>query len=706
MARVDATPPDLDDPTARSQLTPATCRRRAGHIQADAVSEQTPRYRVELEPQWINVLLPRSERGGAEAPASRLREEDDEQAAGDAPSLPPLVAAEQSDERTTSAPPLIAAPPELQEATQASRAQADAAVDAPAAATATQAGAAVDEPRGEVIEQVLDDWLTTPAVRALAPPTAPATGPPGVRGVRERVLAEDIDVVLLDLLNREAAVDNLVYALEPPPPPDRPRLFGIKILTPGDLLEGLGLLGEELRSQLAYVNRDFGLTPGERETARATIRNIIRQASDTSEFEGAVERARTLRRAAQTGQVPAEQALQDAAVAANEALILHVIATLRLHLATLIHVDDVADISDAPRAEFLDEWRLLLETTQPILDAARSEDHRAVLARWTALLPNLDPILRLLAEWSERQRVVVNVLRAAGLTAAAASVLEFGAAVFGPAGGGLGPGGLSGGGATATAAIVRLSETPASVNAAVIAVSAAATAAGGGAPTAPSPPSVPPASSGGGAGSAGDGPPPPPWQDQRLPRWLRALWQARLRAQPDLAQNLQIIAERRNYSVIGIFDEMNATDGSEWSYRVRDRRTGVTAQIDGWTGEGGLDDLLGRQRLVEAKSDQGFRTRSARDPVPRNYDVLDRLRGTPRTVADVIERRRTAIGEFRQERWSEQMVRQAELAADNGLVVEWRCTGPQSLRIAKALVDRLGLRGQVFVVDASGLVAP
>ncbi len=661
------------------------------------MSDQQPRYRVELEPQWITVLLPPYR--GDDSP-SRLRDEDE--AAGGpgttpldderSPSPPPLLASEPDEAGSASPPPLLAADQDDERApTEPPLVPAPAEIEQPTAAIRAQATAVVDAPREEVVEQVLEDWLATPP--------APTLPPPLVAGALERALADELDLVLSDLLNRRIAVDNLVYALEPAPPPDRPRVLGVKIQAPGDLLEGAGLLAEEIRAQLAYTNPDFGLTPGERETARATVRNVVRRASDTSEFESAVERARDLRQAARDGRLPPGQALEDAAVAADEALILHVIATLRLHLATLISVDAVAGISEAPRPEFLDEWRLVLETTQPILDAARTRDHAAVLERWTALVSNLDPILRRLAEWSERQRVVVNVLRAAALTGAAASLLEAGAAVFGPAGG-LGPGGFAGGGA---AAVVRVSPPTASVNAAVLAVSAAAMAAGGGTPAPPAPPAT---SGGAGGGAGGGGGPDPPWQDQRLPRRLRALWQARLRTQPDLATNFEITAERRNPGILGIFDEINATDGSEWSYRVRDRRTGVTAQIDGWTGEGGPDDLLGRQRLVEVKSDQGFRTTSRRDPVPRNYDVLDRLRGTPRTVADVIERRRTAIGEFRQERWSEQMLRQAELAAGNGMVVEWRCTGPRSLRIANALVDRLGLRGQVFVVDASALVVP
>jgi hypothetical protein len=528
-----------------------------------------------------------------------------------------------------------------------------------------------------VNEQIVEDWVTTPAAEALA-----------LFEVRERALAADLDVVLNDLFNRRIAVNNLVRALETEPPPDRPRILGIKLLTPADLFEGLGLLGEELRSRLAYANPDFGLTPEERKNVLATIRAIVDQASNTSEFENAIDRARDLRQKA---------ALTDAGVAANEALILHVIVTLRLHLATLIHVDHLADISESPRTEFLAEWHLLIDVTQPIVEAASTGDHASVLARWTALMPNLEPTMRQLTEWSENQRVVVNVMRAFGLAGAAMSVLQLGIAVFGPVGGGLGPGGRTGGMAT-TAGVLRATRAPTSVDWAVTAVAAVAAAAGGGTP----PPAPGPSNASGG----GDGSSPPPWDDPNLPPWLRALWRERLRAHPYLATDLTITAKRRQFDVLGIFDEMNATDGSEWSYTVRDRRTGITAQIDGWTGEGGLNDWLGRQRLVEVKSDQGFRTLSKTDPVPRDYDLLDEVRGTPDRVMDVLERRRTAIGEFRQERWSEQMLRHAQLASDNGMVAEWRCTGPQGLKVAHGLVDRLGLRGQVFVIDAADLAAP
>ncbi|MEU4522164.1 hypothetical protein AB0F52_26035 [Amycolatopsis sp. NPDC024027] len=78
-----------------------------------------------------------------------------------------------------------------------------------------------------------------------------------------------------------------------------------------------------------------------------------------------------------------------------------------------------------------------------LLFAPQGAQAISVVEERTAMMSNLDPILRRLAEWCERQKVVVNVLRAAALTGAAASLLEAGAAVFNPAGG-LGPGGFAG----------------------------------------------------------------------------------------------------------------------------------------------------------------------------------------------------------------------------------------------------------------------
>ncbi len=89
------------------------------------------------------------------------------------------------------------------------------------------------------------------------------------------------------------------------------------------------------------------------------------------------------------------------------------------------------------------------------------------------------------------------------------------------------------------------------------------------------------------------------------------------------------------------------------------------------------------------------------------YDVVDYIRGTPQKVADISEYRYDAYtGQLKAERWSDKMMRLATMTADNGMLVEWRCTGPRGLRLAEQLVDRLGLGGIVRVVDASRLVEP
>ncbi|NAS20086.1 hypothetical protein GT755_00115 [Herbidospora sp. NEAU-GS84] len=535
----------------------------------------------------------------------------------------------------------------------------------------------------ELIERPLDDWIAGPMARAVQE-TEPADEP-NLGAAVEEVLS-NVDTGTLGFL---------AYDL------DRTPEHTPWYQSPAATMAAAGRMFDFYWSLLAYLNSDLGASYGERKEARLALTEIVFQSYGAfgRVQRKAVERAReTLEKGRRATGADRTRALEEAAVAANEAVMLHTVATIRLMPAALMAASwhDNGTLGD----DYRKMWESIRDESRPIIDAIDRHDHETALNAWRQFDHQLGAIMPQLTEWNAQWQRLRDIKQALELTMMVASIGEFLWTVGSPPGPGLfgpPPAAVTAARATATLPVVAASSFGRS--ALVVAMAANATKGGGGSSA-----KTPPSSAGPQSQGAGQE---PPWGDPRLDPAQRSRWRLLSKAQPGFA-NLRIRALKRGFSRLGTYAEWLATDRGDWSYRVTDRRTGITAEIDGFTGEFGPRDPWTRQTMVEVKSDQGHRT-LGRDPrSPRDFDVLDEISGARRAVEDVIERRRDEFQRLKEESWSDQMRRQAEIAKANDMRVEWRVEGARKVRIAKRIRSRLEprLRAMVKIKDITRHLEP
>ena len=321
-------------------------------------------------------------------------------------------------------------------------------VDQPRAAGLVAQRAATHRQRQEAVTNSRAWAVKGPLLRTIAPVAQlPAD---------ERELADALDMVISDLKYRQSILWGLIDKLAPVP--DESFISPWEEIKAG---QGPVLLAED----------------------RERVRELSRLASDTDALGAVIKRTQLARKAAGEGTAAQRSAeLRRAAVFADEALMLHVIATIRLHLAALARAElelnvDIGRKRDQDYIQDYIRFRdMLWPLTQRVLDAAAGEDHEAAHGWWKNFEPELDATLKQLAVWSVRQHNQVVLQKSVAATAACLLILQAGAAVYGGAGGS-GGGPFPGGGAFGEVAMPRLGLPALAMNQSVIIVSGAAKAA-------------------------------------------------------------------------------------------------------------------------------------------------------------------------------------------------------------------------------------
>ena len=200
--------------------------------------------------------------------------------------------------------------------------------------------------------------------------------------------------------------------------------------SPAATLAAFGRMLDFYWSLLAYINPDFGVTYGEREEARRTLKTVVFESLTTFMplQQEVVRRARQARETARQNpdSDAADAALVEAATAAREALMLEHIAATRLLLASFMAAswDDSGRLTTIPD-DYKREWELVRDESQPVIDAIARQDHAVAMQAGQQFEYQFDALRPRLAKWREKWQRYQSLEQAFAATMTVASLVEF-----------------------------------------------------------------------------------------------------------------------------------------------------------------------------------------------------------------------------------------------------------------------------------------